>query len=323
MRVPIVGFLLIGLFVNGQHQPVMANTPSDGVVIDGYAKYGNYVGVPETDEFSQKIVQDIQIRFINDKNQSIDNQGQPIRGRTQKDFILGLLKLQPGQIFRDEALQADLRRLEKLESFNYVRAYREENPFGVSIIYDINERRFPTWNYGVGSNSDIGLYGQVRYGDSNISGLNDQLATTVQLSGKDIQFNSRFTSPYRLGEPERLGYRVTAFRDRQISRTFDDEVRLANGDRTREGRFGGSVALLRSFEEWDAALALNYTRISLRNKDYNVVQVDELGNPLSVSGQGIDDLYTLSLSVTRDLRDRASIPLKDQFSPSAPNKPYP
>ncbi|MBD2346052.1 BamA/TamA family outer membrane protein [Anabaena subtropica] len=303
MRVPIVGFLLIGLFVNGQHQPVLANTASDGVVIDGYAKYGNYVGVPETDEFSQKIVQDIQIRFINDNNQSVDNQGQPIRGRTQKDFILGLLKLQPGQIFRDEALQADLRRLEKLESFNYVRAYREENPFGVSIVYDINERRFPTWNYGVGSNSDIGLYGQVRYGDSNISGLNDQLATTVQLSGKDIQFNSRFTSPYRLGEPERLGYRVTAFRDRQISRTFDDEIRLANGDRTREGRFGGSVALLRSFEEWDAALALNYARISLRNKDYNVVQVDELGNPLSVSGQGIDDLYTLSLSVTRDLRD--------------------
>ncbi|MBD2252154.1 BamA/TamA family outer membrane protein [Nostoc parmelioides] len=309
MRVPIVVILVVGLFVSREHQPVLANFPvetkdlSDGTVIDGYAKYGDYIGVPETGGFSQTIVQDVQIRFIDDNNQSVDEQGKPIIGRTQKDFILGLLKLKPGQIFREEALQADLRRLRKLESFTYVRAYREENPFGVNIIYDVKERRFPSWNYGIGNNDDIGLSGRVTYKDANISGLNDQLATTVQVSGKDIQFHSRFTSPYRPGEPERLGYSVTAFRDRQISRTFDDQIRLANGNRTREGRFGGSVALLRSFDEWDAALGLNYTRISLRDKDYNVVRTDGLGNPLSASGKGIDDLFTLSLAVTRDLRD--------------------
>ncbi|HEY9799548.1 MAG TPA: BamA/TamA family outer membrane protein [Leptolyngbyaceae cyanobacterium] len=309
MRVPIVVMLVVGLLVSGNSQPILANFPvetedlSNGVVIDGYAKYGDYVGVPQADESSQTIVQDIQIRFLNENNQSVDDQGQPVKGRTQKDFILGLLKLKPGEIFRDEALQADLRRLRKLESFNDVRAYREESPFGVSIIYDIKERRFPSWNFGGGSNDDIGLYGRVGYRDANISGLNDQLATTVQVSGKDVQFNSQFTSPYRPGEPERLGYSVSAFRDRQISPTFDDEVKLANGDRTREGRFGGSVAVLRSFDDWDAALGLNFTRISLRDRDYNVVQVDEFGNPLSVSGTGIDDLFTLSLAVTRDLRD--------------------
>jgi len=309
MRVPIVVILVVGLLVNLEHQQVLADVPvgtkdlSDGKVIDGYAQYGDYVGVPETGGFSQTIVQDIQIRFIDDNNQSLDDQGKPIIGRTQKDFILGLLKLKPGQIFREEALQADLGRLQKLESFTYVRAYREENPFGVRIIYDVKERRFPSWNYGIGNNDDIGLSGRVSYKDANISGLNDQLATTVQVSTKDVQFNSRFTSPYRLGQPERLGYSVTAFRDRQISRTFDDEIKLANGNRTREGRFGGSVAVLRSFDEWDAALGLNYTRISLRDKDYNVVRADGLGNPLSVSGKGIDDLFTLSLAVTRDLRD--------------------
>lgn len=310
MRIPIVVMLVVGLLVSGKSQPVLANIIvetedlSDGVVIDGYAKYGDYVGVPQADELSQTIVQDIQIRFLNENNESVDDQGQPIKGRTRKDFILGFLKLQPGEIFRDEALQADLRRLRKLESFNDVRAYREESPFGVSIIYDIKERRFPSWNFGVGSNDDIGLYGRVGYRDGNINGLNDQLATTVQVSGKDVQFNSQFISPYRPGEPERLGYSVSAFRDRRISPTFDDEVKLANGDRTREGRFGGSVAVLRSFDDWNAALGLNFTRISLRDKDYNVVQVDEFGNPLSASGIGIDDLFTLSLAVTRDLLDR-------------------
>ncbi len=310
MRVPIVVVLVVGLLVGGTSQPVLANFPEekenlyDGVAINGYAKYGDYIRVPQADEFSQTIVQDIQIRFLNDNNQSVDDQGQPVTGRTQKDFILSLLKLQPGEIYRDEALQADLRRLRRLESFTDVRAYREESPFGVSIFYDIKERRFPSWNFGAGSNDDIGLYGRVGYGDANISGLNDQLATTVQVSGKDVQFSSQFISPYRPGEPERLGYKVSAFRDRRISPTFDDEVKLANGDRTREGRFGGSVAVLRSFDDWDAALGLNYTRLSLRDANYNVVGVDELGNPLSASGQGIDDLFTLSLAVTRDLRDR-------------------
>jgi outer membrane protein insertion porin family len=314
MRVPIGVILVLGLLVSWKYQPVLADITvetedlPDGVVVNEYAKYGDYVGVPEADEFSQTIVQDVQIRFLNENNQSVDDQGQPVTGRTQKDFILSLLKLKPGEIFRDEALQADLRRLRKLESFNDVRAYREESPFGVSIIYDIKERRFPSWNFGVGSNNDIGLYGQVRYRDANISGLNDQLATNVQVSGKDVQFNSQFTSPYRPGEPERLGYSVKFFRDRRISATFDDEVKLANGDRTREGRFGGSVAVLRSFDEWDAALGLNYTRISIRDHDYNVAQVDELGNPLSVSGQGIDDLFTLSFAVSRDLRDRPANP---------------
>ncbi|QLE55485.1 BamA/TamA family outer membrane protein [Nostoc sp. TCL26-01] len=314
MRVAIVVFLVVGLLVSGKSESVLANSPADtpdlvdGVITDGYAMYGDYVGVTQTGEYSQKIVQNIQIRFINDRNQSVDDQGQPIVGRTQKDFLLGFLKLQPGEVFRDETLQADLRRLRKLDSLSDVTAFFEENGNGVNIIYDIRERRFPTLNFGAGSNDDVGLYGQVSYRDANISGLNDQLLTTVQVSGKDIQFTSQFTSPYRPGEPNRLGYTVKAFRDRQISPTFDDDIRLANGDRVREGRFGGSVAVLRSFDDWDTALGLNYTRISLRNRNYNVVQTDEFGNPLSASGTGIDDLLTLSLAVSKDERDRRNNP---------------
>lgn len=314
MRVAIVVFLVVGLLVSGKSPSVLANSPADApdladsVIIDGYAMYGDYVGVTQTGESSQKIVQNIQIRFINDRNQSVDDQGQPIVGRTQKDFLLGFLKLQPGEVFRDETLQADLRRLRKLDSLTDVTVFSEENGNGVNIIYDIREHRFPTLNFGAGSNDDVGLYGQVSYRDANISGLNDQLFTTVQVSGKDIQFTSQFTSPYRPGEPNRLGYTVKAFRDRQISPTFDDDIRLANGDRVREGRFGGSVAVLRSFDDWDTALGLNYTRISLRNRNYNVVQADEFGNPLSASGTGIDDLLTLSLAVSKDERDRRNNP---------------
>jgi outer membrane protein insertion porin family len=130
----------------------------------------------------------------------------------------------------------------------------------------------------------------------------------VQVSSKDVQYSTQFISPYRTAEPDRFGYSIKVFRDRKLSPVFDDDIRLANGDRIREGRFGGSFALLRSVEDWDTALGLNYTRISLRNHDYDVVQKDELGNPLSVSGTGIDDLYTLSFSINRDRRDRPNNP---------------
>jgi outer membrane protein insertion porin family len=281
-------------------------TPEPTIHIEGgYAQYGDYIGVTlgdsQTLEISQKVVKDIQIRFLN-------NRGLPIKGRTQRDFIIGLLKLKPGQVFREDLLQADLQRLRRLESFNQVNVYSKEDASSVNIIYAIKERSFPSIILGGGNNDDVGLYGRVGYKDENVSGLNDRLNTVLQFSTKDVQFNGQFTSRYRSEEPNRLGYSIRGFRSRNTSGTFNDDIRLANGSKVREGRFGGSVALLRAFDEWDTSVALNYTRISLRDQEYNVVQVDRLGSPLSVSGTGIDDLFTVSFAVSRDQRDRRDNP---------------
>ncbi|MEH1902325.1 MAG: BamA/TamA family outer membrane protein [Nostoc sp.] len=296
-----------------QDSPSGIVTPEATIPIEGeYAKYGDYVRATSVDtqamEFSQKVVKDIQIRFINQKGELHDDKGQPIKGRTQKDFIMGLLRLKPGQVFREDLLEADLQRLRRLESFNQVNVYREEDTSNINIIYEITERSFPSLILGGGNNDDVGLYGRVGYKDANISGLNDKLDTIVQISTKDVQFNGQFTSPYRREEPNRLGYSIRAFRRRDISGTFNEDIRLANGDKVREGRFGGSVAVLGAFDDWDTSVALNYTRISLRDHEYNVAQVDSLGSPLSVSGTGIDDLFTVSFAVSRDQRDRKDNP---------------
>lgn len=290
---------------------------ADEVPFQGVA-YGDYVPSPNTQRLSteevqtvqvaEKLVKDVQIRFVNKKGQPVNDKGQPIQGRTRKNFIIGELRLKPGQVFREELLQTDLRRLRRLESFDDVKVSLTEDPTGVVIVYDIQERRFPSVSVGAGNNEDIGLYGKVGYLDANIGGLNDRLGVGVQFSKKDVQFDGQFTSPYRRGEPNRLGYSVRAFRTRDLSRTFTDRVKLPNGSRAREGRFGGGAAVLRSFGDWDGALGLNYTRISLRDGNYNVARVDRLGNPLSVSGTGIDDLFTVSFAISRDRRDRRSNP---------------
>jgi outer membrane protein assembly factor BamA len=323
MGIQIAVVLIVAMLVSGDKKALADSQSSTqdetgDVMTLGYAKYGDYIESTsaensktesaQTVEFSQQVVKDIQIRFVNDKGKSVDDQGQPINGRTQRDFILGLLRLKPGQVFREDKLEADLQRLRRLESLNKVKVFKQEDASGVDIIYDIQERRYPALNFGGGNSEDIGLYGRVGYKDANISGLSDRLDTNIQISGKDVQFNGEFTSPYRPGEPNRLGYNIKAFRSRDLSSTFNEDVKLANGDKVREGRFGGSVGLLRSFDDWDTGIALNYTRISLRDKDYNVTQVDSLGSPLSLSGTGIDDLFTVSFSVSRDQRDRRDNP---------------
>ncbi|WP_392481705.1 BamA/TamA family outer membrane protein [Nostoc sp. C110] len=319
MRVQITVVAIAVMLVGGKNPQALADlqpstqdgasgivTPEATIQIEGeYAKYGDYIGVSlgdsQTLEISQKVVKDIQIRFLNSR-------GLPIRGRTQKDFVIGLLRLKPGQVFSKDLLQADLQRLRRLESFNQVNVYPKEDASSVNILYVIKERSFPSLILGGGNNDDVGLYGRVGYKDENVSGLNDKLDTVLQFSTKDVQFDGQFTSRYRSEEPNRLGYSIRGFRNRNTSGTFNEDIRLANGDKVREGRFGGSVALLRAFDEWDTSVALNYTRISLRDGEYNVVQVDRLGSPLSVSGTGIDDLFTVSFAVSRDQRDRRDNP---------------
>ncbi len=273
---------------------------------------GNEINIPQEDlgisEKDSRIIKNIEIKFVNEDGLTKDKKGQLITGRTQKDFIIDNLRLKTGDRFSEKLLKTDLRRLRKFESFDRVKVSLQEDETGVKITFFIKESSTPSWVFGGGNSGDIGIYGQVGYRDVNINGLNNKLKTELQVSGKDIQFNGEFTKRYNLGKPNHLGYRIAAFRQRNFSETFSDDIRLQDGSTAREGRFGASVALLRSFNDWDGALGLNYRRISLRNSDYQVARVDSSNSPLSVSGTGIDDLVTLSLQVTQDKRDRRDYP---------------
>lgn len=255
-------------------------------------------------------VKDVQIRFLSPKNKLVDDKGQPIVGRTHRNFIIGNLKLKPGQAFREDTLQEDLQRLRRLDVFDRVNVSVAAEEDGAIITYDIKEHYFPELTFGGGSNGDVGVYVQAGYEDGNINGVGDRFNFTVQPSTKDVIFDTQFTSRPRRAEANSWGYSVRAFRNRDLSRTFNDDIKLANNSTAREGRVGGSVSVLKSVNDWDTAVGINYTRISLRDRDYNVARVDRLGNQLSVSGTGIDDLVTVSLAVSRDLRDRRSNPTR-------------
>ncbi|MBD2329850.1 BamA/TamA family outer membrane protein [Alkalinema sp. FACHB-956] len=256
-------------------------------------------------------ISDIRIRFVDEFGRTVDDQGKTIQGRTQESFIRREIKLAKGMPFQESAAKADLDRLVKTGLFLGGRVTLEGDPQNTIVVYNLAEQQARRANLGGGYSSDAGLYGSVSYSDFNFNGVGQQIGGSVLVGSKDVQFNGRFSNPYRDSNPNAWGYSINGFRERGLSRVFDDDIKLANGDRVREGRFGGGVAFNRPLDknqDWQGSIGLNYTRVSLRDQNGNLVKQDSQGNPLSWSGTGLDDLYTVGFTASRDKRNNPTNP---------------
>ncbi len=252
---------------------------------------------------AEGLVGDIKFRFINDDGKTVDSKGEPVAGRTKPDFLRQQLKLKPGQIFQEDTVRQDVQQLYRTGLFETVNVAFEGDANKVDLIYQVKEFGARAINVGGSFNADLGLLGTLSYQDQNIGGTNDNLAVSVGVSRNDLQFNTQLTSPYRATEPERLGYTVNAFRNREVSFILDDKIKLANGDQAREGQVGTGISFQQPLDDWDTALGFNYTRTSIRDRQGNITATDVQGNPLTASGTGIDDLATVSFTASQDKRD--------------------
>jgi outer membrane protein insertion porin family len=262
-----------------------------------------------TIDVAEGLVGNVRFRFADRNGKFVDDQGKPIQGRTRESFLRQETQVEPGQVFREDVAREDLQRLAKLGLFERVNLTFEGDARQVDVIYDLVETRARAVNLGAGYNTDAGLYGTVSYRDDNFGGVGQQFSNNFQIGQRIFTFDTRFTNPYRASTPDRLGYSINAFRRRFASAVFDEDIRLPNGDRVRESKFGGGIAFIRPIApEWQGTLGLNYTRTSIRDREGGVARFDERGNPLSFSGEGIDDLYTVSFAATRDLRNNSIEP---------------
>ncbi|MBW4643053.1 MAG: outer membrane protein assembly factor [Goleter apudmare HA4340-LM2] len=257
---------------------------------------------------AEGLVGDIKFRFINDEGKTVDSKGNPVTGRTKPDFLKQQLQLKPGQLFQENVVRQDVQKLYQLGLFEAVNVALEGDATKLDLVYELKETGARAVNVGGSYNSDQGLIGTVNYQDQNIGGVNNTLGVNVGVGLRDFQFDGKFTSPYRETTPDTLGYTINAFRNRQLSQTFDDQVNLANGDRAREGRIGASISLQRPIDDWNTSLGLNYTRTSISDRQGNITPTDAGGNALTASGTGTDDLTTVSFTATKDRRNNVLNP---------------
>ena len=257
-----------------------------------------------TIEVAEGYVGDVQVRFVNKDGKPVDDKGQPIKGRTQPAFLRRQIKLQPGQVFREDVARADLRRLSELGIFDGATIAFEGDARRVAVVYNVVEASARRVNFSGGYNDDQGLFASINLQDNNFGGLGQKFSANIQPGTLDTQFDARFDSPYRDTDPNTPGYGAYIFRRQGFSTVFDDDIKLPNGSRVRERKIGGSISASKPLgPTWKGTLGLNYTNVSLRDRDGNVFARDRRGNSLSLSGTGIDDLTTLSFTAIQDLRD--------------------
>lgn len=262
---------------------------------------------------AEGLVNDIKFRFVDDEGKTVDNNGNPIGGRSKPDFLKQQLQLKPGQVFQENIVRQDVQQLYRTGLFQSINVAFEGDATNLDVIYELKENGARAINLGGSYNADTGLMGTLNYQDQNIGGNNDIFNVNLGLSSRDLQFDTKFISPYRATNPDRLGYTVKAFRSREISATFDDEIKLANGDKVREGKIGGGISLQQPIDGWDTSLGFNYTRTSIRDRQGNITPTDAQGNPLSASRTGVDDLTTVSFTATKDQRDNPINPTQGSF----------
>jgi outer membrane protein insertion porin family len=245
----------------------------------------------------------IAIQFVDEFGRTVDDKGKVIQGKTKETFIRREIKSQPGDIFQASKVQQDLQQLIKTGLFTDAGISIENENKQNTIVYNLVEGVNRQANLGGGYSTDLGLYGSASLNDRNVAGTGNQLGGNILIGAKDILFDGKFTKPFRDSQPQDLGYSVNVLRQRGVSRVFDSKIPLANGDQVREGRIGGGISVDKTIGDWSSSAALNFARISQRDANGNLVQADNLGNALSLSGTGIDNALTLGFTASRDQRD--------------------
>ncbi len=259
---------------------------------------------------AEGVVENIEVRFLTKDGNPTDDNGRPIQGRTRDFIITREFNLKPGDVFQRSRAQDDLQRVFSLGIFDDVRLSLNPSPTDprkVIVVANVIERSTGSLAAGAGISSASGLFGTVSYQEQNVGGNNQKFGAEFQLGEREQLFDISFTDPWIGGDPFRTSYSVNAFNRRSISLVFDggrNEVRLPNGDVPRIDRLGGGLNFSRPLGEgWVASVGLQYQLVSTRNNNRDIVGADALGNPLTFSRSGVDDLYSVQFGAVRDRRN--------------------
>ena len=261
-------------------------------------------------------IESVDVRFLNKEGEATDATGKPIGGNTQRYVVTREVELKPGDIFNRTKAERDLKRVFGLGIFEDVRLALEPgtaDPRKARVIVNVIEKNTGSLAAGAGLSSATGLFGTVSYQQQNLNGRNQKLGAEVQIGERQNLFDVSFTDPWIAGDPYRTSYTVNAFRRRSISVIFDggdQEVRLPNDDRPRINRTGAGINFTRPLSrnpfadsEWTASVGLQYQRIAVTDRKGRRESKDELGNQLSFSNSGSDDLTTIQAGAVRDRRN--------------------
>ncbi len=291
-------------------------TPS--LPLDGTAPAGN-----------GQLISAIQVRFLNKK-------GQLIEGHTHPYVFTRELDLKPGTSYQQAVAQQGLDRILRIGIVQSAKLELEPtaDPNQAVLVVWVRERQPVQGGFGVISSSPSALEGPFQpravLGNGNAErpglsvdgnlrflnlGGNDQ-TLQLQVRGGERVFDIElsFTDPWIGNVP--IGISFNLFNQRSVQAVFAQgkrEVNLPNGNPPWVHRVGGGVEIFHPFSpNFRVAAGIDYQRIAIRNSAFETETFnrDQLGNRLTVSDTGEDDLLTLKFSAELRRLDRLDDPTR-------------
>lgn len=266
-------------------------------------------------DVAEGVIETIEVRYINDLGQAVDDEGNPVQGRTRPFIITREFSTQPGDVFNQARIEQDFQRVFGLGIFEDVIPGLEpapDDPRKVSVIVNVSERNTGSVAAGLGFNFTGDLFGTVSFRQDNFGGNNQKFSAETQLSTRDLLFDLAFTDPWIAGDPNRTSYTATAFARLANNLNFEDgptPIDLPNGDQVRIRRVGSGITFSRPLGNGlTVAVGTLYQNVSARDFGGQLNSVDAAGNPLTASPGGVDDLWTFPISATLDRRNDAFNP---------------
>ncbi len=160
------------------------------------------------------------------------------------------------------------------------------------------------------SNQPGGIAAGVRLGFANLGGNNQTLSLGIEGGEQALGFDLDFRQFLADGS----GYGINFANQRGVEPEFDrgsNDVDTPSGDDPWVHRLGGGVEYFRPLApNVEGAIGISYQRISVRDSIFTsgIEPEDELGNRLTVSDDGQDDLLTINLAGVWDRRDNPRFP---------------
>jgi len=256
---------------------------------------------------SEGVIEGIKVAFINDEGKTVDKDGKPVIGTTRDFIITRELTVKEGEIFNKNAIQSDLQKVFALGLFDdlNIGLAPGSDPKKVIVTVNVKEKNTGSIAAGAGLSSSTGLFGTISFQQQNLGGNNQKLGLDIQVGERELLFDLNFTDPWLAGDPNRTSFTANIFNRRLFSYVLDSPIGVAgSNDTPRINRLGTGFSFSRPLSSGTtASLGLRYERVSVTDANNAIATTDSLGNPLSASGSGQDDLLLLQFAYAKDQRD--------------------
>lgn len=260
---------------------------------------------------NEETISKIVVRFV-------DADGNLTKGKTKPNVITREFALQPGDIYNEELAREGLRgvldltiidraslTLEKTTGNQAIMAIAVEEGGRLSIGFSLTlppptalQGPIKPITVNAISDSPSGFGGGVQFGLLNLGGNNQELDLGVEGGTEKFGLNLGYRKFFKHNQ----GIGVNFFNRRGIEAEFDGgevEVNLASNGDPWVTRLGGGIEYFRPIaKDLQGAIGLSYQRVSVRDGAFStdIESLDELGNQLTVSDDGQDDVLTLNFA---------------------------